>query len=207
MFSANFSELRPHIYTYLGFRNANGGEGTDGLIKECLAELETLARFKYRYEVFSAPPEFLLKEPYLSFLKGASGVILSAMTLGAETDRRIKYYGRTDMAKSVVLDACASALLEWLSDRYEKTLGDNLTFRFCPGYGGSDVGDLRPIFALIKPEKIGIALTDTNYMLPSKSMAGVIGIGKKSEKSCGGCMLLQHCAYRKEGRRCYGSTE
>lgn len=203
----NFSELRPQIYNYLGFHGMGGCAQTDELIAECLNELNSLHRFRYRYEIFQTFPAFLQKEPYLSFLKGCSAVILSVMTLGAEVDRRIKLLSRSDMTRSVVADACASALLESLSDEYEKTLGKERTYRFCPGYGGSDVKDIRYIFDLLKPESIGVILLDSNYMLPSKSMAGVIGIGKRTEKRCGDCFLKPHCTYRKEGRRCFGGTD
>lgn len=207
----SFSEIRPQIYSYLGFRNVAECPQTDAVIVGCLDELKNVQRFRYRYERFDEPPEFLLKEPYLSFLKGCSGVILGVMTLGTEVDRRIKSIGRTDMLKSVIFDACASALLEYLSDGYEKEIakeiGKSLSYRFCPGYGGSDVSDIRGIFSYLKPESIGVTLTDTDYMLPSKSMAGILAIGKDTAKSCGGCVLLKHCAYRKEGTRCYGSTE
>lgn len=207
MCSANFSELRPAIYTYLGFRGVVNGCEYDRQIDECLGELQKLHGFRYQYKLFDAPPAFLLKEPYTSYLRGSTGVILSLMTLGSEVDRRIKLLGRTDVAKSVVFDACASALLEYLSDEYEKGIASNLSYRFCPGYGGSDISDIRYIFAALKPERIGISLTETNYMLPSKSMAGVIGVGSASSKNCGNCVLLKHCAYRKEGKRCYALTE
>ncbi len=207
MFSESFSELRPRIYTYLGFRGVSSCADADGIIMECLAELEQTVRFRYRHVTFDEPPEFLLKHPYMSYLKGSTGVILAVMTLGAEVDRRIKILSRTDMAKSVIFDACASACLEYLSDEHEKTLGKELSYRFCPGYGGSDVSDIRYIFDILKPEKIGISLTESNYMLPSKSMAGIIAVGKRDKKRCGGCMLLEYCAYRKEGKRCYGLTE
>ncbi len=207
----NFSELKPQINTYLGFRGAEQDDNTEMLISECLAELEKLHRFRYLYESLSEIPAFLQKEPYASFLKDSEGVLLSAMTLGAEADRRIRYLERADLTRSVVFDACASALLESLSDEYEKAiekmLGKPLTFRFCPGYGGSDVSDLRFLFERLHPEKIGITLLSSNYMLPCKSMAGVIGVGKTSEKSCGNCDLLPHCGYRKEGKRCYGSEK
>lgn len=203
----NFSELKPQIYSYLGFKGVGESAETDELIDAALKELCETARFRYVSKTFTEPPEFLLKEPYLSFLHGSSGVILSVMTLGTEIDRRIKFYGRTDMVKSVVFDACASAYLEYLSDEHEKTLGDNLTYRFCPGYGGSSIKDVRYIFELLKPEKTtGVTLTETGYMLPFKSMAGIIGIGKKAEKTCADCVLLPHCTYRKEGRTCYSSA-
>ena len=134
-------------------------------------------------------------------------MMLSVMTLGAEVDRRINRLFRTDMTRAVVLDACASAYLEARSDEYERGLGGSLTYRFCPGYGESPVTDLRQIFDLLHPEKIGVSLSESCFMLPSKSMAGIIGIGKTVQKTCEGCFMLPHCKYREDGKRCYSSEK
>ena len=203
----NYSELRPQIYSYLGFRGVGESQETDALISSCLSELEQIAQFRYLYKAFEAVPEFLKKPPYSDFLRGCSEVILSVMTLGASVDRRINQLLRIDMSRAVVMDACASAYLEACSDDYEKGIADDLTYRFCPGYGGSSVEDLKYIFELLHPEKIGVVLNASNFMLPSKSMAGIIGMGKKSKKSCEGCFMLPHCIYRKEGRRCFSSEK
>lgn len=201
--SVNFSELKPAVYSYLGFHGVGESEQTDAMISSCLEELENIAQFNYIYKTFDAVPEFLSVPPYAEFLSGCRGVMLSVMTLGAGADMRINRLARSDMARSVVLDSCASAYLEARSDEFEASLGEVLTPRFCPGYGGSSVGDIRYIFDLLHPERIGVTLNESCFMLPSKSMAGVIGIGKTAEKSCGGCILLEHCKYRKDGLRCY----
>lgn len=203
----NFSRLNKSIYGYLGFHSVERNAETDAAIKECLGELEKLAHFRYLYKLFQTPPEFLNKQPYTDYLNGSDGVIIAAMTLGGEVDRRIKYYGRTDAAKAVTLDACASAYLEELSDEYERGLGENLSYRFCPGYGGSSAGDLKYIFGILKPEKIGLSLTESGYMLPCKSMAGIIAVGKSNEKTCKNCVIAEHCEYKKEGGTCYGSAK
>lgn len=203
----NFFEIRDRAYTYLGYGGVTASEETDAAIRSCLAELEKIVHFRYLHKIFVAPPDFLLKEPYLAFLHGCEGVILCATTLGAEADRRIKTLARVDMASAVVWNAVAAAVLEQLADAHEKTLGDTLTYRFCPGYGGSSVHDLPALFDLLHPEKIGITLTDSLYMLPEKSMAGILGIGKRARKSCKDCLVSTHCVYKKEGKTCYGSEK
>lgn len=203
----SFSDIKPQIYNNLGFRGVNASDETDAMIESCLSELEETAQFRYLYKAFETAPEFLKKTPYSDFLQGCDGVILSAMTLGASVDRRINQLSRTDMARAVVLDSCASAYLEKRSDEYERGIVKNLTYRFCPGYGGSSVEDLKYIFELLRPEKIGVTLNDSNFMLPSKSMAGIIGIGKIAKKTCDGCFMLPHCRYREEGKRCYSSEK
>ena len=199
----NFSEIKLSVYTYLGYKGVDFDENIDKMIENCLCELEKIVQFRYVYKAFESAPAFLLKEPYIDFLSGSSSVILVATTLGAEVDRRIKYLGKVDVQKSLVTDACASALLEYLADGYEKKFGDERTYRFCPGYGGSEIYDIKYIFELIKPQSIGITLLDSNLMLPMKSMAGIIGVGKKLQKTCKNCINLSACAFRKEGKTCY----
>ncbi len=203
----NFSEIKPQIYNYLGFRGVAESLKTDGAIASCLEELERTAQFNCLYKAFEEAPDFLNKPPYEGFLRGTSGVILSVTTLGAGVDRLTNRLYRTDMSRAVVLDACASAYLEAKSDEYERTLGDSLTYRFCPGYGGSSVEDLKYIFEILRPEKIGVTLSESFFMLPAKTMAGVIGIGKTVKKTCEGCFMLPHCKYREEGKRCYSSEK
>lgn len=204
---SDIEKIRPQIYKYLGFYGVEANEQTDLLIAECISKLEKTAQFNYMYNSYEKTPDFLQKEPYIGFLQGAGGVILCAMTLGIQTDKLIERLFRTDMSKAVVMDACASAYLEYLSDGFEKTLGDDLSFRFCPGYGGSTVEDLKYIFELIHPEKIGITLSKSNFMLPAKSMAGIIAIGKKSRKSCKGCIMLKDCKFLNGGTKCYEQTQ
>lgn len=199
----NFSDLRPQIYNYLGFKSAVPADGIDPLIISCIKELETVAQFQYLYKVFDTPPEFLRNPPYDAFLSGTSGVILSVMTLGAGVDRRINQLSRSDMTRSAVLDACANAYLEATSDEYERGISDGLTYRFCFGYGGSPLEDIKYAFEILHPEKIGVTLSQSCFMLPSKSMSGIIGIGKKAHKTCEECFMMPHCKYREEGRRCY----
>lgn len=199
----NYSELLPQVYNYLGFRGVGASPETDELILAVLSELEGAVQFNYLYKSFETVPEFLQKPPYEEFLRGCKGVILSVMTLGAGVDRKINQLSRTDMPRAIVFDACASAYLEARSDEYEKTLGENLTYRFCPGYGGSDVSDIKYIFELLRPERIGVTLNENYFMLPAKSMAGIIGIGKSVKKTCEECFMLPHCRYREEGKRCW----
>ena len=198
----NYSDLHALILTYLGFHGKGNGE-TETLISEVLPRVEQAARFRRSEGRFTALPLFLQKEPYLSFLSGCSSVVLEAVTLGGETDLLIRRISKEDMAAGVVADACASALLETLADEAEEVLGKQRTYRFCPGYGGSDISDVRYILEAVRGDRIGITIQQSGLMLPQKTMAGFVGIGKTAHKSCAGCILSEHCAYRKEGRVCY----
>lgn len=143
------------------------------------------------------------KAPYEEFLRGCKGAVLCLTTLGAEVDRKLKRLARTDMTAAVLYDACASAALEARADEYEACFGTPRTYRFCPGYGGSELSDVRHIYAALRGERIGVTVGADCYMLPSKSMAGIIGLGKAAVKRCGDCILRAHCGYLRENRLCY----
>lgn len=203
----NFSEIKPKVYLYLGYKGEIAASSTDSDIERELAELERIGGFKYLCRAYSEPPEFLHKSPYSEFLDGSRGVVLCVTTLGHGVDSYIKKLSRTDASRALVADSCASATLEYLADEYERGLSDELTYRFCPGYGGSDVSDIRYIFRELRPERIGVTVDPNYYMLPSKTMAGVIGIGKRAVKTCEGCLIGADCKYLKENIRCYDSAK
>lgn len=199
----NCSDIIDSVCEHLSLRKIERTAEIEVLVSECYDELEGLNSFKYIHCKQTNLLEFLNYEPYLSFINGASGYFLVATTLGVEVDRLIKRYTLTNMTKAIVFDATANAYLEFKADEYEKTLGDNISYCFCPGYQGSSVTDLQYIFPILKPEKIGISLLPSGMMVPQKSMCGIIAIGKNEKKRCGNCALLGKCAYRKVGKRCY----
>ncbi len=199
----NFSDVLNSTYEFLSYRKIEKNEEMDALIKSCYEEIEHLNSFKYIYVERKEFLDFLNNEPYLSFINGCEGYYIVATTLGVEVDRLIKRYSITDMVRAVVLDTVAGVYLEEKANEYEKTLGDNLSYRFCPGYQGSSLSDLKYLFEVLNPEKIGISLLDSGMMIPQKSMCGIIAIGKNEKKSCGKCICLNNCAFRKVGKRCY----
>lgn len=199
----NYSNLKLSVYSYLGFKNIEFDEQIDKLIDECIKEVVDLSRFKTVHQEFDYILDFLNVSPYKEFLDGTTGYYIVAYTLGVDVEKRIKQLRFNDLTKMVVLDACASAYLEYLSDEFDKTLGVNLTYRFCPGYQGSNVADLKEIFKILNISKIGVELMDSNIMVPQKSMVGIIGIGKIAKKTCGKCLLAKKCEFIKEGKRCY----
>ncbi len=203
----NCSDIISCVYEYLSFRKIERTEQIDNLINASFNELQEMNSFKYLYHEMSTPLDFLKSEPYASFLSGSTGYFLVATTLGAEVDRKIKRYSLSDTVKMLVFDATANAYLEAKADEYEKTLGSNLSYRFCPGYQGSKASDIKYIFDVLKPEKIGIELLESGMMVPQKSMCGIIAIGKNEKKKCGSCIMLADCAYRKADKKCYSENK
>ena len=198
----NFSDLRRTACTYLGCYGEPTAQMLE-MVDECLAEAKRLSHFRAVGKENTQLLPFLEKEPYQSFLAGCTGYALVAMTLGAEAERRVRALMTLNPARAVVLDACASALVEYEADLWEERFGTDRTFRFCPGYGGSTIADNAFILEALNASRIGIELLPSGMMAPQKSMAGIIGLGKRTRKTCKDCMAAAGCQFRKEGRTCY----
>ena len=201
----NISNIYDLAYTYLGYSKLSRSSDIDKLIEESIEELEKIAQFKYIYQDFDYKLDFIKNNPiYEAFLEGCSHYYLVLTTLGKRVDDRVKYYSLTDMKKMVVFDAVCGAYIEEMADEFEnENFDSNRTYRFCPGYQGTKTADLRDIFKVLKPENVGVILLDSNLMVPLKTMCGLIGFGKKKNKTCGNCDIKDKCEFRKRGTTCY----
>lgn len=149
-------------------------------------------------------------------LGSADSVILFAMTIGSDFDNRIKEYtngGQT--LESFILDSAGSAIMakvattemakiEWTY----KAKGLSTTFPLGPGHSyWRGLEDVRSIISFLKGEQIGISLTASNLMLPKKSIAMVMGVGRNlpdfsGKTHCDFCHLKGTCNMRKFGDNC-----
>ena len=196
----DFQLFKKRVYGYLSYLEiAESAEVNEGILKgfNILTENDT---FKCRYEKFTEPKAFMKKEPYESFLNGAVGYYFYCCTLGAEVDKWIE---ASDKSGKPVFDACANAYLELKNDEIRLSLGDGLSYLFCPGYQGSDVCELSIILNMLKADELGIERLDSGMMKPNKTMAGIYAIGVTPRKKCGSCIKLNECAYRKAGKLCF----
>lgn len=131
-----------------------------------------------------------------------------AATLGTSVDILMKRYSLTDMAKSVVLQACAAAYLEEYCDDLQLSIGEELKAqnewlrpRFSPGYGDFDIHHQDDILRMLDTaKKIGLTMTDSYMLTPTKSVTAIIGISDTQEKchikGCEACEK-KDCIYRR----------
>jgi hypothetical protein len=111
--------------------------------------------------------------------------ILFAATVGIETDRLISRYSRISISRAHMLQAIGAERIERLCDELEKQISaerpdKSLRPRFSPGYGDLDISFQKEIFALLDcPRRIGLSLSDSMIMSPSKSVSAIVGLCKK----------------------------
>ncbi len=119
----------------------------------------------------------------VTLLEGCNEAYIMATTLGVGVDRLFEKYMRILQTKAAVCDATASALIESFCDYVNDFIvdGKEATMRFSPGYGDFDLSHQKEILSFLDAnKKIGISLTDSLMMLPTKSVTAIVGIKKNS---------------------------
>ena len=186
-------------------------------------QLTAAVRPRYAYRVFSTVHEergVLLREAGI-LLTGRSAArmlaqcdqaVLLICTLGAGFETMLRAEQARDMTRAVMLDACGSAWVESGCNAAEEELaarfpGRYLTDRFSPGYGDLPLA-LQPAIcaALDAGRRVGVQVTDSFLMNPSKSVTAVIGLSDRPQQArirgCAYCSMRETCTLRKGGKSC-----
>lgn len=200
--------MKKQALKYLGYTGENISDEINELLDDCIEEVNRYANFKviYRKYDINEIPIDLNFQPINDLLNGCDACILIGCTLGHQLEQRIRYYSKFDQAKMVVLDAISSSFIEEQCDLFEEGLKlEKRTFRFCPGYDGTPLSINREIARVLDLKKLlGIDFTETDLMIPQKTMIGIIGLGKNSVKRhCNNCVNISNCTFREAGTRCY----
>lgn len=168
------------------------------LAKEGLSKIYEVADLKVlRDEFFIRQEEgcldlgFMKTESAALFknLEGCEKIILFGATIGVMADRTIQKYSLISPPLALACQAAATSLIEkwcdFLEDEWEKealTEGYCLKKRFSPGYSDFPLCAQREIFkALPLTAKMGMDLTESLLMVPSKSVTALIGMKKIKE--------------------------
>lgn len=201
-------------------------DSTRVLIDRCMAEIKQAARPRTVHRVFNIVQD----EDVIAFegaglkipgsdmqrhLKGCRSAVLLAATLGEGVDRAIRMAQITDMARAVVLDCCASAMVESVCNAAEGRLraevvsrGEFLTSRFSPGYGDVPLAVQKDFLAVLEAGKrIGLSASSENLLIPRKSVTAVMGIADHPVSGalagCKTCALRGKCEFRRRGTTCF----
>ncbi|MEE1085755.1 MAG: vitamin B12 dependent-methionine synthase activation domain-containing protein [Schaedlerella sp.] len=203
---------------YLGYKNHEPEGQIMKLIHEILDSVEKMEGRRFIYKIFDLK---IVEDRYLKFgnivteskslfknLKNCKKVIVFAATLGIEVDRMQTRFSVMDMAKAVILQACAAAVLEAYCDECQRNIADKVMIdgyylrpRFSPGYGDFSIEFQKSVLQMLDCGKtIGVMATD-NYMLtPKKSVTAVIGMSTTEERchhsGCEVCVNI-NCEFRR----------
>lgn len=147
-------------------------------------------------------------------LRDAVEVVFFAATLGHFVDRELRRLAVADPVGQVVFDAVATDAIERLANKVEAAIrlraaerGLFCSWRFSPGYGDLPL-DVQPALlqVLNAGRRLGITLTDSNLMVPTKSVTAIVGVHSAPQpglaSSCAVCQLADYCTLRADGMRC-----
>lgn len=195
---------RAEIYRYLGYKGQIPDEHTRSIVEECITELEGCISPRTFYRNF---PMRILEDGTIDIgcmtiksrnllknVQGCEELILFAATLGTGPDYLVERNKRFRMSKAVVLQAAAAAMIEAYCNEKNTELrelyrakGMFLRPRFSPGYGDFPLEVQKQLTAILSAEKtVGITLTESLLMLPTKSVTAVIGAGRRTEEVMAG---------------------
>lgn len=204
---------------YLGFRGRPADADTLSLLQEVAEAAHTCIQPKSIYKevalhrVTNEDTEIgdivFHSRKLQAHLKDSDRILVFAATLGANADTLVRRYAAGNTAKAAVAQAVLAAMIEHYCDEIcdkiaseEAKNGYFLRPRFSPGYADLELSAQRSLFSLLEiTKRIGITLTDTCLMLPTKSVTAFIGLSKTKScktESCKTCTDTE-CAYRKEG--------
>jgi len=185
---------------YLGYGKHAVDEQTYRLISESFKELESVVRERFIYRIFNLKirdEELLWLESFsirsrnlVKNMKDCRQAAVFAATLGTTTDQLIRRTMVSNVAKAAVMQACAATRMEELCDKIELEIreqaeldGRILRPRFSPGYGDLALEYQKEILNILAaPKKIGVTLTDSFMLTPTKSVTAFIGIKDAKEE-------------------------
>lgn len=215
---------RDEALRYLGWKGGAVAEETIRALDRCAALLLGAAQPRAVWRLFERSEDgelvgagFALQgKAVRALLDGCGQVVLMAATLGAQVDALLRRAQVEDMARAVMLDACASAAIENVCDNLcadiaAQVLPKSLTERFSPGYGDLPLAQQADFCRVLDtPRRIGVSLTPGGLMVPQKSVTALMGVAdspaagrrRRGRGACESCALASTCAYRKDGQRC-----
>lgn len=200
---------RAEALRYMGGHGVNPDNITQALMDRAEEEILKICRPVYTFTEIPKDSPALGGEDIKKVVEKSEKVVLIAATLGIYVDKLIRKWQITDMAQAVVIDAMASVAIEQFMDKIEVELSNRysgyyFTNRFSPGYGDYPLEKQREIVRLLNTEKkLGLNLTESLMLNPTKSVTAVIGVGKEEVKEKSSCTSKcsrcgnKNCPYRR----------
>ena len=200
---------RAEALRYMGGHGVKPDDITKALMDKAEEEILKICRPVYTFTEIPKDSPVLGGEDIRKVIEKSEKVVLIAATLGIYVDKLIRKWQITDMAQAVVIDSMASVAIEQFMDKIELELskrysGYYFTNRFSPGYGDYPLEKQKEIIKLLNTEKkLGLNLTESLMLNPTKSVTAVIGMGKEEIKEKSSCTSKcsrcknKNCPYRR----------
>lgn len=200
--SYSIQELnKREVLRYMGYRGQEYSPEIESLIQEEMGRCLSISQPRGLVQTFRVAgegttaeglPEVRLEGTALTLvgrsmqrhMRGAVGVGVLAVTLGMANERELKRLSLTDNLRQIVFDAASTTLVEAAADEADASIGRMAAeqglypnHRFSPGYGDMPMSTQPVLLATLDAQRrLGITLTPTLLMTPTKSVTAVIGL-------------------------------
>jgi 5-methyltetrahydrofolate--homocysteine methyltransferase len=173
---------------YLGFRGTVPETPIMTAIKKCETKLLDTINPQYVYKIADISEKsnpLLVGDDIHDLLRDCQKTVFFCCTLGNSADRLIAYTGASDISDQLYTDALANAAIEQVCDMLQQRIASDYpeyeqTMRFSPGYGDYPLALQPEILKFLDAKKrIGVIVTDSLLMTPTKSVSAVIGLKKR----------------------------
>lgn len=121
-------------------------------------------------------------------LEGCRSAVLFAATIGSGIDRLIRRFEKADPKMGLLLQGLGAERVESLCDAFNddvkkvcEEMRRETRMRYSPGYGDLPIEVQKEFLPLLDAERrLGITLSESCLMAPSKSVTAIIGVHAKA---------------------------
>jgi len=208
---------KQEVLHYMRYNTSAIKPSIEALIDALMVEVESLNyKYNYIFKDISVTKDSVtinnnisfVSTDLASFLRECDKAVFLGVSLSTQFERKLSLYQRTDALKAMIYDACGSAFVEAICDelsrQFEQETNLYSTSRYSPGYGDLALEEQKKFYRILSLEKMGVELTESNLMIPRKTVTAIIGLTiKKQQKTniicdCDECVIP--C------RKLYGGT-
>lgn len=213
---------RTEIYRYLGYRGLSPDYAVDALIDDCIGKTEAVIRPASAVGYFDVVTvgedavqigDMVIHSHSLyRNMRSCTRAAMFAATIGHGADMLIRRAELGSMLKASVMQAVGAAYVEALCDEVNEDIrrtaaeqGYSCKPRFSPGYGDLPLDLQRDFERLLSMrQRLGITLTDSLLMVPSKSVTAFVGMYRGEGevctdiRPCSDCDMHGRCSYSKD---------
>lgn len=214
---------REEALRYMGYNKNIDIDNIIPLLDKCENKLLSIIKPRFIYKIVGiekTDDSIKIKNSSISFkstdilnhLDGCDKAVMFAATLSGAVDRLISEYQVKDMTSAIITDCMASAAIEQVCDLSEQIIKESIsdyymTWRFSPGYGDLSIDYQKDFLSVTDAtKKIGLTLSNSNILLPRKSVTAIIGLSKNEipvkRRGCAICNMNKTCQFRKRGEHC-----
>ncbi|MEE0944473.1 MAG: vitamin B12 dependent-methionine synthase activation domain-containing protein [Clostridia bacterium] len=200
------------VLRYMGSGNSDVKDEILSAVTAVCDMLQNTVSPRYVYRIFPiivsedtvrVADTLFISRRLASHLKDCNKAAILAATLGTQADTIIRRSMVSGTVNSSAAQAAGTAMIEQVADiateAIEKESGLKAIPRFSPGYADWELSAQRDMLSLCDAQKrIGITLTESLMMIPTKSVTAIIGLnntGCTAKKDCSQCDK-KDCDYR-----------